>query len=151
YLEQHILTVIPAVSGIPAVEVSIIFRSHISPTSPAFVANAPIFYIPGLVPAIGPPQVSHRTFTVRIDIFHPFGHFFNGPATHIRADVRLGTDKVAKVQKFMGTKTVVFRHATPIGIYDLRPSGRIADTIHPMILVSKTSARPAKVGNLYVL
>ena len=48
----------------------------------------------------------------------------------------------------MCTETVVFRHATPMGIDHLRTLFTWTDTIHPVVFIGKTATRPTQVGDL---
>ena len=45
-LEELVVVIVTAVSGVSAVEVRVVFRAHVSATSPALVAHADVFEVP---------------------------------------------------------------------------------------------------------
>ena len=59
YLEQAVAVVVAAVGGITAVQVGVIFGTHAAAASPALVAHAEVFHLPGLVASVLATQAGH--------------------------------------------------------------------------------------------
>src|SRR5205085_1877266 len=73
--------------GIPAVNVGIVFRSHISATSPGFVTDPPKLYIPGVWPAVLFSEVGHRALSAKVDVLDPICDFLYGTTAYIYSKV----------------------------------------------------------------
>ncbi len=134
-------------SGELPVLVSIIFRSHVTTTAPAFVTHSPEAHIPGIRPAMLLTQIRHGSGSGMVHVFPPPGHLLYRSATDITHNDSFGVQLPHQVHKLMRTNGIIVHHATPKGIDDLRTLLLWTDSVFPEVVVSKTSARPPKIGN----
>ena len=144
YLEEAIAVVVAAVGGIAAVEVGIIFGTHASTATPAFVSYTEVFHFPGLIATVLAAQACHGGVSFGGHVFYPFGKFFYGTTTYVSADIGLTTQHFAEIEELMGSETVVFDSASPVVVHHFGTVFFRADTVHPMVFVGKAAARPAK-------
>ena len=150
-LIQAVAVIIAAISGITAVQVCVIFRTHTSTASPTFISYTEIFNFPCFVTAVFAAEICHRRVAVRRHVFHPFGKFLYRTATYISAHVRFATQHFAEIQEFMCTETVVLNRSAPVIINHLRTVCFRADTVHPVIFVGEATARPTENRNSQIL
>ena len=94
-------------------------------------------------------EVGHGADAVEGDVFDPLLHFLYGAAADVAADVGLGFELFAKVEKFVGAKVVVFGDAAPVGVDHGGAVLFWADAFHPVIFVCKAATGPAQVGDFY--
>ncbi|MNW56105.1 hypothetical protein D3C74_338080 [compost metagenome] len=146
-----VVPVIAHIRLVLAVQVSVIFRTHIPSAAPVFIAHAKIFHSPGLFPAILRAQLSHRRYTVKGQVFHPFRHFLNRSAAHVAVDVWLTFQHGAQLHEFMGSKMVVLHRAAPVRVNHPFAAFARTDAILPVIFIGKTTARPAQYRHLNFL
>ena len=99
------------------------------------------------VAAVFLSQVGHGADAIEGDVFHPLLHLAHGAAADIAADVRFAAELLAQVHELVRAEVVVLGHAAPVRV-DHRRAVRVrADAVHPVIFVSKTTARPTQHGN----
>src|SRR5690606_34814518 len=131
-----------------AVDVRIIFCGHVTPAAPGFVADTPVFHIPGFLPAVFNTPLSHGASFVDIHVLLPVDEFLYCSASDIGSQVRLGTKQLAHVKKIVRAEAVVFCHATPPAVDHGWSLVFRTHAVLPMIGICKASSRPAQVGNL---
>lgn len=93
-------------------------------------------------------QICHRGHPVKCHIFNPFRHLLHGSASKISVNVGFTSKLTAKFKELMRSETVVLYHTTPMGINHFLPVLFRSDSVFPVILVRKTSPRPAQYRNL---
>lgn len=98
---------------ISAVQVSIIFRCHVSAAAPVFVADAKIVHLPRLLVSVFLPQICHWRNAFKGHIFYPFGHFLYGSASDVAVDIGFAAQLAAQLKKFVRTEAVVLRQRRP--------------------------------------
>ena len=140
--------IIAAISRVSAIEVSVILRAHGTSATPTLITYAKEFNIPGLLTSVLATQFSHWSLAVRGHILNPFSKFFYSTTAHIATDVWFTTEHLAEIKELMSTKRVVFYGSAPVIILHLRALFLRSNTVHPVIFVSKASARPTKNRNL---
>ena len=86
-LEQAVAIVVTAISRITAIQIGIVFRTHATSASPAFISHSEVFYFPRFFTSVFQTQFCHRASLFRSHIFYPLGHFFHATATYVSADV----------------------------------------------------------------
>ena len=136
--------------AVPAEIIGVKLRPHITAATPAFVSYAEIVELPRFIPAVLPSQVRQRGIRIAGDIFHPVHHFLRGSATDVAADIRLGPDLLAEIEKLVRAELVGFNHPAPVRIDAPGPLVARPDPIPPMVFIRKTSPRPAKHRNIKV-
>ena len=132
---------------ISAVHISVEFRIHISAAAPVLIADAEEIDGPRFFVAIFRTKVCHRRYTVKCHIFNPLRHLLYGTASHISVDIGLTSDLTAELKKLVGTEAVVLDNAAPVGVNHLLAAFLRTDTVLPVILIRKASARPAQYRN----
>ena len=95
--------------------------------------------------------IRHGGYAVKGDVFHPFGHFLYGAASHVAVHIGLTAELSAQLEKFVGTEAVVLYHAAPVGVDHLFSAFLRPDAVHPVVFVRKAAARPAQDGDLHFL
>ena len=146
YLEEAIAVIVAAVGGIAAVEVGIIFGTHAPTATPAFVTHTEVFHFPGFVATVLAAQACHGGVSFGGHVFHPFGKFFYGTTAYVSADIGFTTQHFAEIEELMGSETVVFDSASPVVVHHFGAVFFRADTVHPVVFIGKTAARPAEDG-----
>ena len=150
YLEQTVSVIVTTISLVAAIQVGIIFRTHVTAASPTFIAHTDVFHTPRLLATVLLAQLGHRAVLGR-HVFHPLRRLLHRAAPHIHGHIRLALQQLAQVQEFMCTETVVLHGATPVVVHHTRTILFGADTVHPMIFIGKTTSRPTQHGYLQVL
>ncbi|MNI05969.1 hypothetical protein D3C73_589370 [compost metagenome] len=145
---ELVVPVIARISLVTAVQVRIIFRTHVASAAPVLVPDAKIFQRPRLLVPIPGPQSGHWRLTVKGHIFHPFGHLLHGTAAYIAADVRLAFQQLAEPEELMCAEMVVLDNPAPVGVDHPLAGFWKADTVLPVILIGEAAARPAQHGNI---
>ena len=143
-LEQTIPVVVTAISGIAAIQIGIILRTHAASATPAFISDTKIFHLPRLFAPVFLSQFCHRATLFRGHIFHPLGHFFHASATYVSTDVRFTSQHFAQIQEFMRTETVIFHGTPPIVVDHARTFITRPNTVHPVVFIGKASSRPTE-------
>src|SRR6478609_4202592 len=141
---HHVSIVVGHEGRVFAIDISIIFRRHITTTTPGFIANAPIFHMPWLVLPVFAPPVTHRAYAIKVYVLHPISQLLNSTTTYVTGEVWFGANFLAHIQEVVRTKTVVFRYAAPPFVYHGWAFFFRTNTIFPMIRVCKATTRPAK-------
>ena len=149
--EKMVVVLVTAVGVVAAVEVGVVFRSHVATASPALVSHAEIFQVPGLLASILASQVRHRRVAVAGHILHPFGEFLNGSGADITADIRFGAELLAEIHELVGTERVVLDRSAPVVVLHLRALAARSYAVHPVIFVGKAAAGPAQDGHAELL
>ena len=142
-LVEAVRAEVAEVGRIAAIDVRVILRRHVAAAAPGLVAHAEILDFPGLLTAVGAPQVGHRAAGGGGHVLHPFGHFLDGAAADVAADVGLAAELLAEVQELVGAETVVFEGAAPVVVGDAGAALQGADAVHPVVVVGEAAARPA--------
>jgi hypothetical protein len=75
------------------------------------------------------------------------GQFLYCAGTNVPADVGLGSDLFAEIEKLVSSKTVVLGNAAPVDIDHFRPFFPGTNAVHPVIGIGETAAGPAEVGD----
>ena len=151
YLEQTVAVVVAAVGGVAAVEVGVVFGAHAAATSPALVAHAEVFHLPGLVASVLPAQACHGRIALGGHVFHPLGQLLDRAAAHVSADVGLAAQHLAEVQELVRAEAVVLDGAAPVVVHHLRALLAGTDAVHPVVFVGKAAAGPAQDGHAELL
>ena len=149
YFHQRGIPVIACIYGIAFILVSIKFSRHITAATPTFIAHSPEFYTPGFFASILCTQIGHGAFGIRVQVLHPLGHFFYGTASHITRDIRFCFKQRTEFEKFVGTKTIILGYTTPVRVYHIGAIFTRTYSITPVVFITKTTTRPAEVGNIY--
>ena len=134
---------------VSAVHISVEFRIHISAAAPVLIADTEEIDSPRLFVPIFRAKVCHRRYPVKCHIFNPLRHLLYGTASHISVDIGLTSDLTAELKELVGTKAVILDNAAPVGVDHLLAAFLRTDTVLPVILIRKASARPAQNRNLY--
>ncbi len=144
-----ILVIISYICIITLEKAAVIFGVHFTAATPAFVTYAEIFNFPRLLSAVFLSEWRHRRITVKGHIFNPFIHLFNSTWANIAVNISITAKLWAEFKKLMSAERVVLYNTAPVRIYHSFSSWLFADTVFPMIFISKASARPAKNGNTH--
>ena len=147
-LVEVVAVIVAAIHGITAVEVGIVFGTHVATASPAFVTHTEELHLPCLVTAVLPAELGHRRVAVTGHILNPLCQFFHSAASHVAADIWLATEHLAEVEELMCAEGVVFDGASPVVVLHLGALVLWSDAVHPVILVGKAASRPAQHRNL---
>ena len=150
-LEQLIARKILAEALITAVFVNIIFGAHTSAAAPVLVADAKIFQLPGLFPAVLSAQICHWGNAVKGDVLYPFGKLADSSAAKIARKIRLTAYLLAHIEKFVSAEGIVLGNAAPVGVYHFLAGTFFADAVLPVIFVRKATAGPAENRHFYLL
>ena len=126
-----------------SVKIGIILGTHIAATAPGLVADCKIIDIPGFFAAVFLSEFRHGGYTVESHVFNPFAHFSYGTASHVTVDICLATELTTEFHELVRTEAVVFNNSAPVGIDHLFSACLIADSVHPVVFVGKTSAGPS--------
>ncbi len=105
--------------------------------------------MPGLLTTVFLTNLGHGTLLGGY-VLNPLGKLLDRAAAHVAAQIRLGTDKFAKVEEFMSSEAVVLHSSTPVVVDHAGTVLLRADTVDPVVFVGKASAGPAKHGHLDV-
>ncbi len=151
-LKDRILGVVIAHIGlVSAIQVSIIFRTHVAAAAPVLISYSEIINLPGLLVSVGLAQLCHGRNALKGHIFHPFAHFLNGTAAHVSVDISLAAQLLTQLHKLVGSKAVILHHTAPVGVNHFLTALLGTDTLLPVILVGKTASGPAKHGHVDLL
>src|SRR5699024_5507191 len=107
FVNRSVLMVLSHIGLIPSVKIRVILRSHIASAAPVFISHAEIIQPPGLFMAVFFSLIRHGGYAVKSDVFHPFGHFLYGAASHVAVHIGLTAKLSAQLEKFVGTEAVV--------------------------------------------
>ena len=129
---------------ITAIFIRIKLRCHVSAAAPVFIAYTKEINLPRLFMSVFLSEVCHRRNTVECHIFNPLRHFLNRSASEVSVYICLTTYLTAEFHKLMCSKTVILNNSTPMSINHFLSCLFWSDSVFPMILISKASARPAK-------
>ena len=149
--DRLILVVVAHIGLITAILIAVVFRRHVATAAPVFVSDTEKVYRPRFLAAVCRPQIRHRGNAVKRHIFHPLGHLLHRSASEIAVDVGLASDLAAKLHELMCSKAVVLHNTTPVCVDHLLSAFLWTDSVLPVILIRKTSARPAQYRNLQLL
>ena len=140
---QTVVAVVAKVGAIAAEKVGVVLGSHIASAAPGLVADAEVLYLPGLLAAVGPSEVSHTALRIGSHILHPVGHLLDASAAHVAADIGLDAEHFAEIQELVGSEAVVLQGSAPVVVGDVGSLLLGSYAVHPVIIVSKTSSGPA--------
>jgi len=146
-LVQAVVALVAQVGAVAAEEVAVVLRRHVAAAAPGLVADAEVFDLPGLLPAVGATQVGHRGLGVGSHVFHPFRHLLDAAAADVAADVRLDAEQLAEVQELVRTEAVVLQGTAPVVVRQVAALLLRADAVHPVVVVGEAAARPAHHGD----
>ena len=146
HLVQAVAAVVAGVEGVALVHVGVVVRGHVAAAAPAFVADAQVLDLPGLLAAVLGAELGHGTF-LGGHVFDPLGQLLDGAGTHVAADVGLDAQHLAEVQELVGAEGVVLHGAAPVVVHELLAFRLRADAVHPVVLVAEAAARPAQHGD----
>src|SRR6185437_6792977 len=132
---------------IPVVQVRIALRRHAPATTPALITYPPKGNIIRLGITVLPPHIRQRTLSTEIQILQPVLHLLGSTRAHIPGDIGLTSQELAKLQKLMGSETIVLRYHPPGGVHRLLPLLPWPDAVPPVILVGITPTRPPEHRN----
>ena len=149
-LEQTVAIVVTAISRITAIQIGIVFRTHATSASPAFISHSEVFYFPRFFTSVFQTQFCHRASLFRSHIFYPLGHFFHAAATYVSADIRFTAQHFAQVQEFVCSEAVIFYGSSPVVVDHTRTFFTRTNTVHPMVFIGKASSRPAEYRHFQV-
>ena len=91
-----------------------------------------------------------RNFVIVDPVMGDYGKLYR-TSSNISVDICFAAKLIAQFKIFMCSKAIILSHTAPVGIDHLLSAFLRTNTIHPMILISKTAARPAKYRNLNFL
>src|SRR5204862_3918132 len=112
--------------------------------APGLVADASELGVGGLIGAVCAAEIGEARAGRMIAVFHPVAQLARRARANVAGDVRLCPDGAAELNKFVGAEVICFNHAAPMQIHAPRPTLARADAIGPVIIVGKTSPRPAQ-------
>ena len=135
----------------------VVFGIKIAAAAPGFVADAPILHIKRFGVAISSALIGQgRRTGWRIAVFDPLIKLLGGQAAEVGREVGLSADKFAEASEFDCAKRIGFVSLGPAAIRVGRPLLRVdpevrttgsfvarTDAIAPIVLIGKTTARPA--------
>ena len=144
-----ILIVITNVCLISAIEISIIFRCHISTAAPVLITDSEIVNGPSFLMPVFLSLICHRRNALKGHILYPLRHLLHRSASDISINICLTAKLTAKFKKLMRTEAVVLYDSAPVRVDHFLSVFLRTDAILPMILVCKASARPAQHRNFH--
>src|SRR5688500_9218353 len=54
------------------VYIGIVFRFHVTATTPGFITHTPVLYLPWFLSSVLPSQIRHRTLAIKGYVLNPF-------------------------------------------------------------------------------
>ena len=134
--------------GVALIYIGVILGRHVAAAAPAFVSYSPPAHFVGFGVAVFAALQHQRGVVVRVEVFHPTGHFLHRAAAHVGGQVGLGIQQLAQLQKFVGAEAVILQVVAPPHVQHLRALRRGPDAVAPVVGVGEAAAGPAQVGHL---
>ena len=147
HLEQTVPAVIARIEAVALENVGVVLRGHVTAAAPGLVPDSEVLHAPWLLASVGCTQLGHGP-AISGHVFDPLRELFDSPGADVAADIRLGPEQFAEIQKFVGAKGVVFDRPSPVAVDHLRAILARADAVTPMIFVGKAASGPTQHGHL---